>query len=91
MPLSGRDPARTKAKLRGLLLLLAPDGRCACCRRKRPLEVDHVDGVTWRQRRLNFRNRVDRFVREFQAGVRLRALCRECNGRDGAQRERRYA
>ena len=86
-----RDPARARAKLRGLLLLLAPDGRCACCRKRRPLEIDHADGTTWCQRRLNFRNRVDRFVREYRAGVRLRALCRECNGRDGAERGRRKA
>lgn len=87
MTRSGRDALRARARLRGLLLILAPDGRCAVCKRKRPLEVDHVDGCTWSRRSLNRWARVNRYVREFRSGVRLRALCRSCNGSDGAKKQ----
>ena len=76
---SARSAARARARLRGLLLLLAPDGRCALCRKRRPLELDHMDGAGWPRRALNRWARVNRYVREFQSGVRLRALCRTCN------------
>lgn len=76
---SARDAARARARLRGLLLILAPDGRCALCRRKRPLEVDHVDGAGWSRSAFNRWARVNRYIREFKEDVRLRALCRECN------------
>ena len=87
MTRSGRDAVRARARLRGLLLILAPDGRCATCKRKRPLEVDHVDGCTWSRRSLNRWARVNRYVREFRSGVRLRALCRSCNASDGAKKQ----
>lgn len=83
-----RMAARAAARLRGLLLILAPDGRCAKCKKKKPLEVDHVDGCAWSARRRN-RNRwtkVSILLREYRENVPLRALCRSCNGRDGAKR-----
>jgi hypothetical protein len=76
---SARSAARARSRLRGLLLILAPDGRCAICHKRKPLELDHVDGAGWARRALNRWARVNRYIREFQAGVRLRALCRECN------------
>lgn len=77
---SARSAARARAQLRGLLLILAPDGRCALCKkRRRALELDHVDGAGWSRRALNRWARVNRYIREFQSGVRLRALCRVCN------------
>lgn len=72
-----------------LLEALAPDSRCACCGavyQLEDLEVDHVDGRTWRGRALNFLDRIRRQWREFDRGVRLRALCRRCNASDGARR-----
>jgi hypothetical protein len=38
-----------------------------------------VDGAGWSRSALNRWARVNRYIREFQEGVRLRALCRECN------------
>lgn len=77
-----------------LIKRLAPpdsDGRCACdeCGAlwvPDMLEVDHVDGITWDDRAVNSGQRVDRFWDEFNTGVRLRALCKSCNSRDGAKR-----
>lgn len=58
-------------------------GQCSRCHRyfsHDRLEIDHVDGATWNKRRCNAWVRVARYWREFQAGVKLRALCRSCNG-----------
>lgn len=80
-----------------LLEALAPDGRCASCRvlpGLEALEVDHVDGRTWYGRGLNFLDRIRRQWREFDRGVRLRAVCRHCNASEGTLRFRgrpRYA
>lgn len=71
-----------------LLSLLAPDERCSGCRsavQVELLEVDHPTGRTWCGRRLNFLDRIRRQWREFERGVRLRALCRSCNASDGAR------
>jgi hypothetical protein len=65
---------RVKAEVLGAL-----GGACAKCRSRRRLEVDHVDGCTWVQRKLNSEHRWYRFRAELRAGVRLRALCRRCN------------
>jgi hypothetical protein len=66
---------RLRARLRAAL-----GGRCAHCPSTRRLEVDHVDGCTWVQRRLNSEHRWYRYWAEYRAGVRLRLLCRSCNG-----------
>jgi hypothetical protein len=58
-------------------------GQCARCRRYLSfdlLEIDHVDGATWNQRACNAWVRAARYWRELEEGVRLRALCRSCNG-----------
>jgi hypothetical protein len=58
-------------------------GQCARCRRYLSfdrLEIDHVDGASWNKRAVNAWRRVARYWREFREGVRLRALCRGCNG-----------
>ena len=44
------------------------------------LEIDHVDGCTWDQRRAGRAARTLRYAREYRAGVPLRILCRSCNG-----------
>lgn len=67
-----------------LLKILAPDGRCALCRRRpraTPLEIDHVDGRTWEKlpSQLNRHSRIAHYWRDYNAGVRLRALCKGCN------------
>lgn len=63
--------------------------RCAHCRRRvrqlARLEVDHVDGRDWQPRDFSQGERVDRYWREYRAGVALRALCRRCNAQLGAQ------
>ncbi len=43
------------------------------------LEINHVDGCTWDQRRAGRENRFLRYLREYRAGVRLNILCRSCN------------
>jgi hypothetical protein len=58
---------------------------------KNPLEVDHVDGRGWAVHALSHRDRVARYWAEYRRGVRLRVLCRRCNGRDGQARQRRAA
>lgn len=63
---------------------LAPDGRCAICRtkpRKIALQIDHVDGRDWTPRRHNAWIRAARYWREYLSGVKLRALCKRCNGK----------
>lgn len=66
-------------------------GRCAKCRSVHRLEVDHIDGRTWRSNSLAFRDRVRRYWKEYKSGVLLRVLCRRCNGSLGARITRRYA
>lgn len=79
------------AKRVELLQILSPDRRCADCgTRKRSydaLEIDHVEGRDWDPRKLNRWSRIARYWREFKAGVKLRALCRKCNGKDGRARQ----
>ena len=58
-------------------------GQCARCHSYLSfdrLEIDHVDGGSWNKRACNAWVRVARYWREFKEGVRLRALCRSCNG-----------
>ena len=71
-------------------------GRCALCRERRfaVLEIDHVDGCTWEQKRLNTQSRWYRYLREYRSGVKLRLLCRTCNAAEnqwvhGTHAERR--
>jgi hypothetical protein len=69
---------------------------CAGCGDKfahAELTVDHVDGCTWNKTRLNRWSRVARYWREYEIGIRLRALCGSCNSSQGAQfrGRRRYA
>ena len=79
-----------------LLHVLAPDGRCRMCNR-RPrrglgaLEVDHVNGRDWAPRDLPMHQRIARYWQEYRDGVKLRALCRRCNAKDGAHRRGRAA
>jgi hypothetical protein len=68
--------------------------RCLVAYDAEDLEIDHVDGRTWYGRALNFLDRIRRQWREYDAGVKLRAICRSCNGSDGSRRFRgraRYA
>lgn len=71
-----------------LLSQLAPDRRCAHCKRFIALEyaeIDHPAGRTWCGRRLNFLDRIRRQWQEWRSGVELWAACRRCNARDGAR------
>jgi hypothetical protein len=57
-------------------------GQCAKCRGYFSfdrLQIDHVDGATWRHRAVSAWMRVARYFREFRAGARMRALCVKCN------------
>lgn len=76
-----RDATRTMA---ALLAELAPDGCCDDCGQPHPLEVDHIDGRGWDPAALSKAQRTARYWQEFEEGVKLRALCRSCNARDGA-------
>jgi hypothetical protein len=94
------DPVRSETALQlriSLLEVLAPDSRCALCHSAHALEdleIDHPDGRDWYGRALNFLDRIRRQWREYDAGVRLRALCRSCNASHGTltfRRRPRYA
>lgn len=78
---SARWAARKREEL---LKILSPDGKCSKCGRKprkHPLEIDHVDGREgWEPRKLNRWSRIARYWKEFHAGIKLRALCKPCNG-----------
>lgn len=82
------DYATYAATLREMLLRkLAPDGRCqepSCGKKPRKranLQIDHQDGRTWDLRRMNRWARAKRYWREYEDGVRLRALCKPCNAK----------
>lgn len=80
--------ARTDSKQRtidALLKRLAPSGKCAECGKEKPLEVDHVHGRGWDPAELSAKQRADRYWQEYDNGKKMRALCRECNARDGAK------
>lgn len=67
---------------------------CGAAAELEALEIDHVDGRTWRWDGINFLDRIRRLWREYYAGVALRALCRRCNASEGTRRFRgraRYA
>jgi hypothetical protein len=95
MPLATpTDSAITTIAIRkreSLITLLSPDWTCAECGGQvghpRELEVDHVNGITWNRRAVSAKARVDRYWTEYETGIRLRALCDPCNGRDGANRQ----
>jgi hypothetical protein len=74
-----------------LLQTLAPDRRCRGCGvRKRnwdALTIDHMDGRDWDPAKFNRWSRIARYWREYNAGVRLQALCLKCNGKDGQLRQ----
>jgi hypothetical protein len=70
-------------RMQALRDALAPDGRCQLCGKKprvQKLQIDHVDGRTWEPRKHNMHIRAARYWREYLAGVKLRALCKKCNG-----------
>ncbi len=50
------------------------------------LHVDHIDGRSWEPRSMGSYARVKRYLKELEAGVRLRPLCKICNGWDGFRR-----
>lgn len=58
-------------------------GRCALCPNTQglPLTVDHVNGHGWPKphRAYRFDERVRRYCREYEEGVKLRCLCMRCN------------
>lgn len=79
--------SRSDAKQRtidALLKRLAPSGKCAECGKSGSLEVDHVHGRGWDPAEMSAQQRADRYWQEYDNGKKLRALCRECNARDGA-------
>lgn len=87
---SGQRTAETTYNARrrreALVLLLAPDLRCAECGeafRVDQLEIDHVAGIGWRHVKLSSHARVAAYWREYRAGVPMRALCRSDSARTG--------
>lgn len=65
------------------MLVCRLGGKCAECGTEMGLEIDHMDGRDWVVGKLPPLPRVKRYWQEFFRGVRLRVLCRSCNGRDG--------
>jgi hypothetical protein len=70
--------AKERAELISLL-----GGRCArkACGTDWNLCFDHVDGRDWKIRAVNQRTRVRRIRAEWERGVRIRLLCKRCNGK----------
>lgn len=86
-PAATATDARSDAKQRtidALLKRLAPSGKCAECGKSGSLEVDHVHGRGWDPAEMSAQQRADKYWQEYDNGKKLRALCRECNARDGA-------
>ncbi len=64
-------------------------GLCDACGERflyEQLDIDHLDGRRWNLRTMSRWGRVARFWKEFKEGVRMRALCRWCNRREGGSR-----
>lgn len=55
-------------------------GHCELCGSCDDLAVDHMDGRDYQPRRLSFFHRTILYWMELFDGVRLRILCRACNG-----------
>lgn len=70
--------SRANALFVALLLLLG--NKCALCSSTFEMAIDHVDGRDWDPAKVNRYTRVRRYWKEHRAGVRLRVLCRKCNG-----------
>lgn len=84
----GRADASDRSK-GALVAVLSPNGRCAQCFRPGAMEVDHIDGRDWSPRAASKAQRVARYWDEHDSGVKLRALCRSCNARDGAKNKQK--
>lgn len=72
-----------------LVHVLSPEGVCDICKQTfahEDLEIDHIDGIAFDSRKMSPQMRAARYWREHRNGVRLRTLCRSCNGRDGGYR-----
>lgn len=81
-PSSAEQGQRAYERKLALLRILAPNRRCQKCGKRprlRNLQIHHVDGRDWEPRKLNRWARVARYEREHRAGVRLQALCIQCN------------
>jgi phage-related protein (TIGR01555 family) len=80
-----RKDAKGERTIEALLKRLSPSGKCAECGKQKPLEVDHVHGRGWDPAEMSKQQRADRYWTEYDGGKKMRALCRECNARDGAK------
>lgn len=50
-----------------------------CSGRSQEMHINHVDGRDWEPRDFDMSRRVARYWREYESGVRLSVLCKECN------------
>ena len=77
----------TRASREKLLRLLGD--RCADCGLRYTggdlsrFHVDHPDGRDYEVSKIGSHNRVRRYWKEWLSGIRLRALCDDCNGWHG--------
>jgi hypothetical protein len=74
---------------RDLVLAIAPDCKCAICGevfKPEELEIDHVNGRTWRVEDVSPSVRAARYWKEHKAGVPMRVLCKSDSGKDGGGR-----
>ena len=85
-----KDAARRKERYHAAhaALVACLGGKCAECGSQYRLAIDHVDGRGYEARHLSYLVRVRRYYAEYSNGVKLRVLCRKCNGWDGARRQR---
>jgi len=72
---------KLSGKRRRRRLLKALGGCCKMCGSTRDLTVDHINGRNYCVRKLSSHMRVTRYLREYEAGVPLQALCRSCHGK----------
>lgn len=85
-----RRARKAKARLLELIKHLSADGTCAQCHLHFgvDLEISYVEGAPFKPNQLGRWDRVDRYWRDYDAGVEMRALCPSCNRRVGAAHAR---
>lgn len=60
---------------------------CGKSEHETQLQLDHVQGKSWRSNKLRMDARINRMRDELKRGVKFRILCIECNSKDGRARQ----
>ena len=81
--------ARAEARIRRAALIKKLGGECVECGSDEELTFQHPHGRTWEPRKVNGRQRIRLYERDFEAGL-LTLLCNGCNSHDGASKQKHY-